>query len=196
MIIDEFSIFSLELLEKIESRLRQAKGRRDVPFGGVRVILVGDPGQLLSVDGTPLYGHSDKPFMFALAAIGFGNVIHLTALILLLSRHFENLAGPIIYTYILLWIVLSIAGYLYKIVPFLWWTYKYSKDIGKTKVPTLKEMMNEKIISPTFFLFIVNVFIVFFAIIFKQTIFFTIGQFLLSITFIIFAISIVKVLKK
>ncbi|MED3625040.1 hypothetical protein [Neobacillus thermocopriae] len=138
----------------------------------------------------------DKPFLFALVAIGFGNLIHLTALILLLIRQFENLAGPIIYTYILLWIVLSIVGYLYKIVPFLWWTHKYSKDIGKTKVPTLKEMMNEKIISPILFLFIVNVFIVFFAIIFKQTIFFTIGQFLLSITFIIFAISIVNVLRK
>ena len=31
-------------------------------FGGINVILVGDPGQLLPVGGTPLYGKSDKPF--------------------------------------------------------------------------------------------------------------------------------------
>ena len=42
--------------------MRQAKGRRDVSFGGINVILVGDSGQLLLVGGTPLHVHSDKPF--------------------------------------------------------------------------------------------------------------------------------------
>ena len=60
--INEYSMVSLDLLGKIESRSRQAKGRRDVPYGGVNVILVGDPGQLLPVGGTPLYGQSDQPF--------------------------------------------------------------------------------------------------------------------------------------
>ena len=38
-IIDEYSMVSLDLLGKIDSRLRQAKGRRDVCFGGVNVVL-------------------------------------------------------------------------------------------------------------------------------------------------------------
>jgi hypothetical protein len=42
------------------------------------------------------------------------------------------------------WIIFSIIGYLYKIVPFLWWTHRYSKKIGQENVPTLKQMMNEK----------------------------------------------------
>ena len=40
----------------------QDKGTRDKSFGGVSVVLVGDPGQLLPVGGTPLYGKSDKLF--------------------------------------------------------------------------------------------------------------------------------------
>ncbi|MGZ4161492.1 MAG: hypothetical protein ACXVNF_11975, partial [Neobacillus sp.] len=73
----------------------------------------------------------DKPFTFSLIAIGLGNIIHLAAFLLLFGDHFAVLGGPFIYSYLLLWIVLSIVGYLYKIVPFLWWTYKYSKEMGK-----------------------------------------------------------------
>lgn len=138
----------------------------------------------------------DKPFMFALVAIGFGNIIHLAAFIMLWNDDFTALAGPLIYAYLLLWIVLSIVSYLFKIVPFLWWTYKYSKEIGKNKVPSLKEMMNEKIVIPLFSLFIITILAVFCALTFHITILFNIGQFVLSIVFIIIVISILNVLKK
>lgn len=138
----------------------------------------------------------DKPFTFALVAIGFGNIIHLAAFIMLWNADFTTLAGPLIYAYLLLWIVLSIVSYLYKIVPFLWWTYKYSKEIGKNKVPSLKEMMNEKIVIPLFSLFIIAILAVFCALTFHITILFNIGQFVLSIVFIIIVISILNVLKK
>jgi hypothetical protein len=138
----------------------------------------------------------DKPFTFALVAIGLGNIIHLVAFVLLWSNHFTLFAGPLIYTYIMLWIVLSITSYLYKIVPFLWWTYKYSKEIGKRKVPSLKEMMNEKVVIPLFSLFIVAVILVFCALVCKIAILFNIGQFILSVDFIIIAASILSVLKK
>ncbi|CAH2715587.1 hypothetical protein BACCIP111895_02771 [Neobacillus rhizosphaerae] len=138
----------------------------------------------------------DKPFTFALVAIGFGNAIHFAAFILLWTSSSSTLAAPLIYSYILLWIVLSIVSYLYKIVPFLWWTYKYSKKIGKSKVPSLKEMMNERIVVPVFSLFIAAVLIVFCGLIFKIAILFNTGQFILSILFIIIALSILSVLKK
>jgi hypothetical protein len=138
----------------------------------------------------------DKPFTFALAAIGMGNIIHLAAFILLCNRGFATLAGPIIYAYLLLWIVLSIVSYLYKIVPFLWWTYKYSKEIGKNKVPSLKEMMNEKIVTPLFALFIAAILAVFCALTFHIPALFNIGQSVLSIVFTIIVISILRVLKK
>jgi hypothetical protein len=138
----------------------------------------------------------DKPFMFALVAIGFGNVIHLAAFILLWNPDFSTMAGPLIYAYLLLWIVLSIVSYLYKIVPFLWWTYKYSKEIGKNKVPSLKEMVNEKIVIPVFSTFIISILAVVCSLIFHNIILFNIGQFVLSIVFIIIATSILRVLKK
>ncbi|EKN69552.1 hypothetical protein BABA_09006 [Neobacillus bataviensis LMG 21833] len=138
----------------------------------------------------------DKPFTFSLIAIGLGSIIHLAAFVLLWSHHFSALIGPLIYLYLLLWIVLSIVGYLYKIAPFLWWTYKYSNEIGKAKVPTLKEMMNEKIITPVLSIFIAAVLIVFCALAMKSALLFNIGQFVLSIMFIIIAVSILSVLKK
>ncbi|MDR6998122.1 hypothetical protein [Neobacillus niacini] len=138
----------------------------------------------------------DKPFSFALAAIGFGNIIHLAAFILVWSQSFNSSIGPLIYAYIMLWIVLSIVGYLFKIVPFLWWTFKYSKEMGKQSVPTLKEMMNEKLVPPLFSLFILSVLIVFSALTFKIALLFTIGQLILSIVLIIIAINIISVLKK
>lgn len=138
----------------------------------------------------------DHSFTFALVAIGLGNILHLAAFIALWSEHNSALMGPFVYLYLLLWIVLSIMGYLYKIVPFLWWTYKYSKEIGKKSVPSLKDMMNEKIVVPLFSLFVIAVVAVFFSIVFKTILLFNIGQFVLSIVFILIAISVLKVLKK
>ncbi|MDQ1145310.1 hypothetical protein QE429_002137 [Bacillus sp. SORGH_AS 510] len=138
----------------------------------------------------------DKPFTFGLVAIGLGNIIHLAAFILLWTKDITALAGPLIYLYIFLWVVLSISGYLYKIVPFLWWTYKYSKEIGKSAVPTLKDMMNEKVVVPLFLLFILSTLTVFVSLVLKVTILFNIGQLFLSVIFILMACSILNVLKK
>ncbi|MFB3163019.1 hypothetical protein ABLO26_16845 [Neobacillus sp. 179-J 1A1 HS] len=129
-------------------------------------------------------------------AIGLGNIVHLAAFMALWSEQNSLLIGPFVYLYLLLWIVLSIMGYLYKIVPFLWWTYKYSKEIGKKSVPSLKDMMNEKIVVPLFSLIVLAVVLVFFSIILESILIFNIGQFVLSLVFILISISILKVLKK
>lgn len=42
-------------LATIDQRLRQATTKLDLFFGGISVILTGDPGQLLPVLGSPLY---------------------------------------------------------------------------------------------------------------------------------------------
>ncbi|MEO2076445.1 MAG: hypothetical protein ABGX20_13825 [Bacillus sp. (in: firmicutes)] len=138
----------------------------------------------------------DKPFTFGLVAVGLGNIIHLAVFIVLWTKDITSLAGPLIYLYIFLWVVLSITGYLYKIVPFLWWTYKYSKEIGKNAVPTLKEMMNEKVVVPLFLSFILSALTVFVSLVLKVTILFNIGQLLLSVIFILMAGNILNVLKK
>ncbi|RMZ93354.1 ATP-dependent DNA helicase, partial [Brachionus plicatilis] len=55
VIIDEYSMLSQAMFGLIDNRLRQATGKLEELFGGLSIILTGDPGQLLPVGGSPLY---------------------------------------------------------------------------------------------------------------------------------------------
>ena len=48
------------LLAHIDQRLRQATGQKEKFFGGLSIILIGDPGQLLPVAGSLLYAKPTK----------------------------------------------------------------------------------------------------------------------------------------
>lgn len=138
----------------------------------------------------------DKPFQFALLAIGFGLFLHLLAVIFAFRNVFETAAGPLLFLYLLSWITFSIIGYLYKIVPFLWWTHKYSKEIGKKTVPSLKEMMNEQIAGPLFGLFLGAAIVISVGLILKNSIVYISGQTLLCLAAIIFCNTVASVVKK
>src|SRR5690625_5874123 len=80
----------------------------------------------------------DKPFSFSILAIFIGFSIHVIAFILAIFQVTnQTIWGWLIFLYIIGWIIFSILGYLYKIVPVLWLTHKYSEKMGKEKVPTL-----------------------------------------------------------
>ncbi|POH85220.1 hypothetical protein CJ026_025710 [Ralstonia pickettii] len=49
LVIDEVSMVSADLMDGIDRALRQARGRRAEPFGGVQVVMFGDPYQLAPV---------------------------------------------------------------------------------------------------------------------------------------------------
>lgn len=49
LVIDEVSMVSADLMDAIDRSLRQARGRRREPFGGVQLVLFGDPFQLAPV---------------------------------------------------------------------------------------------------------------------------------------------------
>ena len=49
LVIDEVSMVSADLLDAIDRRLKQAKRRKNTAFGGVQVIMFGDPYQLAPV---------------------------------------------------------------------------------------------------------------------------------------------------
>lgn len=51
------------------------------------------------------------------------------------------------YFFLLLWVNGSILCYMSKIVPFLWWTHKYSSQMGKPGVPALAQLLVEKSFS-------------------------------------------------
>jgi hypothetical protein len=139
----------------------------------------------------------DKPFIFSLIAIVNGLVIHFLAVLLnLISINNENVWSWLIFLYIMAWIVFSILGYLYKIVPFLWWTHKYSERIGKEKVPTLKEMINEKWGVVLFICFSVSVIGLTAGALWQISIIVFIFQGLLAITSLAYVLSIIRVLVK
>ncbi|WP_168625940.1 AAA family ATPase [Cryobacterium sp. BB307] len=51
LVIDEVSMVNADLLDAIDRSLRQARARRHEPFGGVQIVLFGDPYQLAPVPG-------------------------------------------------------------------------------------------------------------------------------------------------
>jgi hypothetical protein len=137
----------------------------------------------------------DKQFIFSLIAILNGLIIHFVALFgSLFQLNSTSFWGWLIFLYIFSWVIFSILGYLYKIVPFLWWTHKYADKIGKEKVPTLKQMINEKqsvIILSLFFIGILGVTI---SVLLQVGTGVFVFQGLLSLASILFAISIIRIL--
>lgn len=138
----------------------------------------------------------DRPFSFALLSILFGEIIHLLAFITVLTNQFSKFVGPLMVSYLMLWIAFSIIGYLYKIVPFLWWTHKYSNVIGKADVPTMKDMINEKLALPLFVGFTLGVMGVAIGLVLKASILFYISQSLIIAASIAFGMAIIAVMKK
>jgi ATP-dependent DNA helicase PIF1 len=60
LVIDEVSMVNADLLDAMDRSLRQARQRRNEPFGGVQVVLFGDPYQL-----APVPGDADERAYFA-----------------------------------------------------------------------------------------------------------------------------------
>ena len=139
----------------------------------------------------------DKPFSFSITAIWNGLILHFIALLAaLFNLNSENVWGWIIYLYMMTWIIFSMLGYLYKIVPFLVWTHKYSEMVGKEKVPTLKEMMNEKLGAILYHLFTISIFGIIVSVAFSSGIVLFIFLGIQALASIIFAITIIRVLLK
>ncbi|MFZ4896238.1 ATP-dependent DNA helicase [Plantibacter sp. Mn2098] len=53
LVVDEVSMVSADLMDAMDRSLRQARQRPHDPFGGVQVVLFGDPYQLAPVPGSP-----------------------------------------------------------------------------------------------------------------------------------------------
>lgn len=60
VIVDEFTMMNQTMFFWLDRRCRQGTGRNDVPFGGLVVVLVGDPAQLPPVTGNPVWNTAAK----------------------------------------------------------------------------------------------------------------------------------------
>jgi cbb3-type cytochrome oxidase subunit 1 len=150
---------------------------------------------------TRMKKNPDLGFRYALFAIGGGVIGHFMFVLWVGIKINEIAIGTqwllgVVYFTFMSWVTLSILGYLYKIVPFLWWTKKYSNQIGKATVPTLKEMISEKIghwIFPSFILGTVFVTVS----IFSQNLFlFYLGQGIHIVNSIVYITSVLLVFRK
>lgn len=52
LVIDEVSMVNADLMDAIDRSLRQARSKKAIPFGGVQLVLFGDPYQLAPVPGS------------------------------------------------------------------------------------------------------------------------------------------------
>ncbi|MBP2241317.1 hypothetical protein J2Z40_001879 [Cytobacillus eiseniae] len=138
----------------------------------------------------------DRSFTFALIAILSGGIIHLAAFISALIGSFSKIVGPLLFMYLFLWIAFSIIGYLYKIVPFLWWTAKYSKVIGKKDVPALKDMVNDRASTPVFIGLVIGIVGVAISLFIGSKMLFIISQLLFILACVMFCFAIIKVITK
>ena len=60
IIIDEYSFLSIPIFDSLDRQLRKIfSNHADLPFGGVNIILCGDPAQLAPVRGQPVYAGQD-----------------------------------------------------------------------------------------------------------------------------------------
>ncbi|MBR1809401.1 MAG: AAA family ATPase [Paludibacteraceae bacterium] len=68
LVIDEISMVRADVLDAIDAVLRHYKYRRDLPFGGVQVVMIGDLMQLSPVvhgdDGVALAKYYNGPYFF------------------------------------------------------------------------------------------------------------------------------------
>lgn len=139
----------------------------------------------------------DRPFSFSILAIYNGLGVHIVAFILSIGGIYQQeIWGWLLFLYVMSWIIFSILGYLYKIVPFLWWTHKYATKIGQEKVPTMKDMINEKQAVILFTLFVISVAGLTGSGVLHIGILVFIFQGLLTLTSLFYALSIIRVLYK
>ncbi|SDZ01783.1 hypothetical protein SAMN05421736_10597 [Evansella caseinilytica] len=52
----------------------------------------------------------------------------------------------VLFFYLFGFVHLSIASYLSKIIPFLWWTFRYGNEVGKKETPSLATMIDEEVV--------------------------------------------------
>lgn len=139
----------------------------------------------------------DMPFTFSIFAILNGLIIHFLAFVVsILKIESPVLWGWLVFLYIFTWIIFSMLGYLYKIIPFLWWTHKYSEKTGKEKVPLLKDLLNERLGTILYVLFLVSMTGILLSVAIQSGMLLVIFLGLQALTSVLFGASIIVVLFK
>lgn len=94
------------------------------------------------------------------------------------------------------WVGLTLLSYLSKIVPFLWWTQKYGPLIGKKKIPTMADLINDRHVHIGLIVIVSSLFILLVGLSWNQTWITSIGGSVLALSSLIYISLIAKVFTK
>lgn len=94
------------------------------------------------------------------------------------------------------WVGLTMLSYLSKIVPFLWWTHKYGPLIGKKKIPTMSDLINDRHVHIGLTAIISSLFILMVGLSWNQAWITSIGGSVLALSSLIYISLIAKVFTK
>ncbi|UOF92054.1 hypothetical protein LSG31_07430 [Fodinisporobacter ferrooxydans] len=101
----------------------------------------------------------ETPIRYVVVATIFGLISFCAVLGIALAHGGLTQWQGIIGFYILGWIVLTVMGYAYKIIPFLIWNQRYGTKAGKEKVPMMSELFDLKKSRWVFGLFVAGLFL-------------------------------------
>jgi len=138
----------------------------------------------------------DLGIKISLLALPFSLALIILSIVygLAVSHAFPTIA--VVYVIIIGWIAFVILGYLYKIIPFLWWTYKYGEKAGQKGVPLLKEMMSETRGQWWFAMFLIAIIINTAALVLHLATFAFITQSLFLLSSVCYTLELANVLRK
>jgi len=91
-------------------------------------------------------------------------------------------------------ISMLIIGQMYKIIPFLTWYHKYSSKAGLEKVPTLKEMYNERLCHVEYYLMLAAVISVPFFVLLKLYIMVLLAFIVMLVSVVLFIYNMIKIM--
>jgi hypothetical protein len=147
--------------------------------------------------------HKPKPGGGIIWSVWSARMLLIAAVITLLLFIFNpNIADHSIifvilgWVYLWGWVAITILAYMSKIVPFLWWTHKYGSQIGKKKIPTMAELVNDRYIHMGLAIISCSLIMLIIGLGFSQLLFISIGGSLLSITSLLYIGMIAKVFTK
>ena len=135
----------------------------------------------------------DKSLSFALLAILIGLTIHGIAFLLSIFKFTDPIVWSwLTFFYIIGWIIFSILGYLQKLVPFILWTHKSAKNSAKGNIPSITEMISERLNTILFSLFLIGILGLAVGVVLHMVSVIFIFQLILTVTVVVYIFSIVR----
>lgn len=136
----------------------------------------------------------EQPIRFVNLAPLLGGVVALFLIVVLAAQQPGGRWQGLLTFYLLGWIVLTVMGYSYKIVPFLVWTKRFGKKIGREKTPTIAELLNLEKSRWMFYFFVFGLVITVFSLGFTSIVGTIVGTILIAVGIVLYLIHMLHVL--